>query len=203
VVSWILHMQLNIRFCKNHNKAKRFIKVKNSKLINHESSMIHGKIQLLAFLCFTSPWKAHISHAYGPMPSIFLWHKPPCYFLMSATKSYTPCFYPKYIMNHGSISFTKHMLQFATYQIMLLFSFRMIHTLSLISFMAFIRITQDASIHNNVVRPSWFLFVSGKATKSTCWHNEKLVLVHMLTIKSLGYKRFPTFSKLANVPTPY
>lgn len=115
--------ELNIRFCKNHNKAKRFTIVKNYKLINHESSMTRDKIRLLAFLCFTSPWKAHVSHAYSPMPSTFLWHIPPCYFLMSATKSYTPCFYPKYLMTHGSKSFTKHMLQFATYQIMLLLFF--------------------------------------------------------------------------------
>lgn len=117
-------------------------------------------------------------------------------FLMSATKSYTPCFYRKYFMNHGSISFTKRMLQFATYQLCCCFLFSMIHILSLISLMAFIRITQDANIHNSVVQTFWFLCANGKVTKSTCWHNEKMVLVHMLTKKPLGYKRFLTLPNL-------
>lgn len=40
------------------------------------------------------------------------------------------------------------------------------------------------------------LFTSGKVTKSTYWHNEKMVFVHMPTKKPFGYKSFLHSPKL-------
>jgi hypothetical protein len=78
----------------------------------------------------------------------------------------------------------------------------MMHGLGFISVMAFIKITQDVNIHDNVVLMSWSFFMSGKVTKSTYWHNEKEVLVCMPMKKPFGCKRFLALSKLTNLPTP-
>jgi len=125
-------------------------------------------------------------------------------------QSHIPCFYYKNLMNHGIYKSHKdrfvylwHMclnLQPINFKLKLFFS--TMHGLRFISIMAFIRITQDENICGNMVLMSWSFFMSGKVTKSTYWHNEKMVLVCMPIKKPLGYKRFLALSKLTNVPTP-
>jgi hypothetical protein len=78
----------------------------------------------------------------------------------------------------------------------------MTHGLGLILVMAFIRITQDVNICGNVVLMSWSFFMSGMVIKSTYWHNEKVVPVHMPMKRPLGFKRFLALPKLTNVRTP-
>ncbi len=80
--------------------------------------------------------------------------------------------------------------------------FSTMHGLGFISAMAFIKITQDANIHGNMVLMSWSFVMSGKVTKYTYWHNEKVVLVCIPIKKPLGYKRFLALPKLTHVPTP-
>ncbi len=80
--------------------------------------------------------------------------------------------------------------------------FNTIHGLGFILVVAFMKITKDANIHGNMVLMSWLFFMSGKVTKSTYWHNEKVVFVCMPMKKPLGCKRFLALPKLTNVPTP-